>query len=162
MAITRNLGKRKRGKQSESSSQGTTYRSRNARDQPEDQPESNLNVSRKRRTDLSNSETAVKKRSKGKQKEESVIVDLQDDALMTCENEEGSFITMEEDEEKDKQEEDEEDDGDEEDEEDEDEIDWETVHLPPTLPEQMHEESATDVVYKDVEVVFEAPRAVLK
>ncbi|CEI89966.1 hypothetical protein RMCBS344292_04302 [Rhizopus microsporus] len=161
MATTRNLGKRKRGKQSESSSQRTTYRSRNSRDQPEDQPESNLNVSRKRRTDLSNSETAVKKRSKGKQKEESVIVDLQDDTLMTCENEEGSFITMEEDEEKDKQE-DEEDDGDEEDEEDEDEIDWETVHLPPTLPEQMHEESATDVVYKDVEVVFEAPRAVLK
>lgn len=153
MATTRNLGKRKRGKQSESSSQRTTYRSRNSRDQPEDQPESNLNVSRKRRTDLSNSETAVKKRSKGKQKEESVIIDLQDDALMTCENEEGGFITMVEDEEKDKQEEDEE---------DEDEIDWETVHLPPTLPEQMHEELVTDVVYKDVEVVFEAPRAVLK
>ncbi|CEI99475.1 hypothetical protein RMCBS344292_13564 [Rhizopus microsporus] len=153
MAATRNLGKRKRGKQSESSSQRTTYMSRNARDQPEDQPESSLNASRKRRTDLSNSETAVKKRSKGKQKEESVIIDLQDDALMTCENEEGGFITMVEDEEKDKQEEDEE---------DEDEIDWETVHLPPTLPEQMHEELVTDVVYKDVEVVFEAPRAVLK
>lgn len=160
MATTRNLGKRKRGKQSESNSQRNTHRSRNTRDQPEDQPESSLNASRKRRADLSNSETAVKKRSKGKQKEESVIADLQDDALITCENEGDDFITMDENEEKDKQEEDEEN---EEDDEDEDEIDWETVHLPPTLPEQMHvEELTTDVVYKDVEVVFETPRAVLK
>ncbi|KAL0145734.1 hypothetical protein V8B55DRAFT_1464650 [Mucor lusitanicus] len=58
---------------------------------------------------------------------------------------------------------------DEEDDEEEDEIDWETIQLPPRFQheEQEHrmdgeETDAAPTVYKDVEIVMETPRVVLK
>ncbi|GAN08258.1 rad4-domain-containing protein [Mucor ambiguus] len=60
---------------------------------------------------------------------------------------------------------------DEEDDDEEDEIDWETIHLPPRFQHQEHEQEhkmddvdtdAAPTVYKDVEIVMETPRVVLK
>ncbi|KAL9546630.1 hypothetical protein MBANPS3_006570 [Mucor bainieri] len=55
-------------------------------------------------------------------------------------------------------------------EEEEDDIDWETIQLPPRFPHQGHEQqedtqdmdAAPVTVYKDVEIVMETPRVVLK
>ncbi|KAG1091063.1 hypothetical protein G6F42_019527 [Rhizopus arrhizus] len=54
---------------------------------------------------------------------------------------------------------------DDDDEDEEDDIDWETIQLPPRFTQEEHEqEFKTDapVVYKDVEIVMETPRVVLK
>jgi xeroderma pigmentosum group C-complementing protein len=47
----------------------------------------------------------------------------------------------------------------------EDDIDWETIQLPPKFEQELKTEDAdndTPMIYKDVEIVMETPRVVLK
>jgi hypothetical protein len=150
MAITRKSQKRNGEQQNNLNSKRSRKRVVKKASADEDQIFESVGSSRSlKRVDQHSEDLGQKKKAKGKQKEDVNLIDKSEDkSLQIHDAQQMDTVDMEVDEE----------------EEEEDEIDWETVELPHMITDQVNNNHSEDSnpVYKDVEIVFEAPRAVLK
>ncbi|KAG1295059.1 hypothetical protein G6F62_001031 [Rhizopus arrhizus] len=150
MAITRKSQKRNGEQQNNLNSKRSRKRVVKKTSADEDQMFESIGSSRSlKRVDQHSEDLGQKKKAKGKQKEDVNLIDKSENkSLQIHDAQQMDTVDMEVDEE----------------EEEEDEIDWETVELPHMITDQVNDNHSEDnnPVYKDVEIVFEAPRAVLK